>query len=647
MFASDTPGWRADREIYGYPRQQADVEIAAERGKLPTTLSVSARAIKRFSEDALAKDERILRVVKTSAAAGQEMARDSIAKHITAALGAAELKVMDRHVGTLTTEPRLGITASDASFFERFPCDAAPDEDSDPSLIGPISFEEALRLRSFPMLFLKQFRDIVFVDRACYQAIVEASFDFSSEIDGRAGRDFELYLEDIDSVPIGRELGIPTGVAIPVEFGFRLDVNEIRIGPAKVISNPYWTPAFEFSTTDEPTRLPMFVDRGGEAVWRHPSLLFGARIFGFGVEVPLSRQKDMLDRLVNDVVDKSNSTYGSRPFRLAPCDGVDMVMLLFVEYERITSGNEEDRRLGGSSYREFLVTQLAISDDPEYPELDWFIPYICLDTDAPRLGGREIFGYPKQLAKIPPFELFPARGSAVAPAKRLTVKATVFQKPESPASDREIVRVKLRGRQRPTIDAYSSAVDMFLDLWRNAHRSHFSDQAIVRAAGHSGRPGLNVLNALFMNRIGDVFLKEFRDCEKPEVACYQAVCKTDTIPAKFHGGGCVEASQYRIEIANIASEPLRSYLEPLRQAHPDGIEPKMAYVLNVDLELTTGRIIANPLASAYAIPDTSLPRTTARATRFDAGLGRQRRADEREQPADRRVPSFAEPYWRR
>ena len=99
----------------------------------------------------------------------------------------------------------------------------------------------------------------------------------------------------------------------------------------------------------------------------------------------------------------SQSTYGSQPFCLRPCAGIEMVMLLFVEYQRITSGTDDDRRLGGSRYREFLAMQLAISDDQEFPELDWFIPYIYLDTDSPRLGGREIFGYPKQLGTIDPF----------------------------------------------------------------------------------------------------------------------------------------------------------------------------------------------------------------------------------------------------
>ena len=43
--------------------------------------------------------------------------------------------------------------------------------------------------------------------------------------------------------------------------------------------------------------------------------------------------------------------------------------------------------------------QLAFYDDLEFPEINWFIPFIYLDKDSPRLGGREIYGYPKQLGE--------------------------------------------------------------------------------------------------------------------------------------------------------------------------------------------------------------------------------------------------------
>ena len=237
---------------------------------------------------------------------------------------------------------------------------------------------------------------------------------------------YRLTLHGIDSSPIGRELGIPNGTT-DLTLAFRAEFCDMKFGdansPATVLSNPYWNPALEVSDLGEPSRLPRYVDRGGEAVWRQPSLMHGARIFGFGIDVPEECQQRYLNTYINEVADQSHSTYGSKRFRLSACTGIDKVMLMFVEYDRLTSGTDDDGRLGGMEYRECLVMQLAISDDPEFPELDWFIPFIYLDTDAPRLGGREIFGYPKQLGVIPPFERYSPEVDA---ARRLELKATVI-----------------------------------------------------------------------------------------------------------------------------------------------------------------------------------------------------------------------------
>jgi hypothetical protein len=529
-----------------------------------------------------------------------------------------------------------GATQAERAFIERRT--AGPKWNRTDSTTVIRSLTDQLKSHSIPMLFLKQFRDITYADRACYQAILEAVFTLGTAVEGRFGTGYELHLENVDSVPIGRECGIPTDEPVPVEFAFRIDLDDLELSPAKVISNPYWNPGVEFSTTEELSRLPMYVDRGGEAVWRQPSMLYGARIYGFGLPVPAPQQQSLLDKFINDVVKQSNSTYGSKKLVLTPCDGVDMVMLLFVEYERITSGDPNDRKLGGANYREFLVMQLAISDDPEYPELDWFIPYICLDKDAPRLGGREIFGYPKQLARIPEFDP-PVRNGAVAPARNLTVQTTVFSKSNSTkAGDVPIVSVTLKAENgTPTITPFYRAEDMFLELFR---RSHSHDRTgrlfpIVTTAAESdgpSGPGVDVLNALLFTGIGNVFLKEFRDSQCPTDACYQAVCKTDTIPATFHGGGCVEdpENHYDISIANVASEPLRTILKE-SGLYGSVVQPKFAYVLNLNLELTAGRVIANPMA-IDAPPDVSVKRATVK----------------RERPLPvRRVPSSAEPHWRR
>jgi hypothetical protein len=68
----------------------------------------------------------------------------------------------------------------------------------------------------------------------------------------------------------------------------------------------------------------------------------------------------------------------------------------------------------------------------------------------------------------------------------------------------------------------------------------------------------------------------------------------------------------------VASEPLRSILKK-SGLYRNEVIPQFAYVLNLDLELTAGRVIANPMA-IDASPDVSLKSaaTTPRAMKDTA-----------------------------
>ena len=636
IYTSETPGWKADREIFGFPLQHGHVQIGPDNGGVPAELSVKAPVIDRFGPTKMAEPSTFVRIRRDDGRSPHSpiAAKIAIARKIAAAVRAVRglrIEPIGRAAADIVPHPRSGVTRADIAFFERCgrtPIDAAPD----PDFVRPVDVARELLSGVHRMLFLKQFRDVVFPDRACYQAIVEATL----EIRGGAkfsGDEYALELQDVDSVPICRELGIPAG-NVPVDFAFRADLAHMSIRDPQIVSNPDWNPAIEVGTADEPSRLPRYVERGGEAVWRQPSRLIGARIFGFGVPASSVQQKETLDRLINAVAAKGDSIYGSRPFSLRPCAGVDMVMLMFVEYKRIASGNAQDAKLGGSSYREFVAMQLAISDDPEFPELDWFIPYICLDADAPRLGGREIYGYPKQLGALKPFTGY-GTGNA---ARELSLEATIIRNASTDASERAVVVHVVGPPAPPAEQTFSTGREMIAALPAAVGAPLMSHMFPLVPAGEAAQqaglavlgPGVDIIAALLNTGIGDVFLKEFRDCVDPRVPCCQAICKTDTLPVKFNGGAIIDPSDYRITIENFVSEPL---LGGVLGGNPrrGPLTPLFAYSVDMDLELTVGRVIANPLAADYPhAPDTSLKRTPP------APGG---------QPARRRVARFTEPFW--
>jgi hypothetical protein len=626
VYASLPPGWRMEREIFGFPQQLADIVISPEQGNgILDRLDLRAYAIRRFRPDAISKDSLILSIEKKEDAEEREASQDELARNLVAAVSSGPPPIgqpgrhrfRHRRFPARSSKPKFGVTDADIAFLGRCARET-PDREamergaasipSDWRSLGPDDdFNTSLLAGAFRMLFLKQFRDIVYADRACYQAIVEAPITASGYQRGSISGGYQLTLEDLDSAPIHRELGVRIGPSdIPLAFRAELNLMEIgdRVTPGTVISNPYWNPATETATLDEHPRLPRYVERGGEAVWRQPSLLHGARIYGFGIKVSPEHQLLILNEFVNNIVGRCDQTYGDGEgkFRLVPCTGIGMVMLMFVEYDQVTSATDDDSRLGCVRYRECLAMQLALCDDPEFPELDWLIPFIYLDQDAPRLGGREIYGYPKQLGEIPKFERFTVGGVDIEPAERLELKSTVIRNANEMTARESEPIITIHGLRPPaTISQYHQASDMILDLLKASMLPSLPGPLTGRLfpldvtgnlAATLGR-GVNIVQALLSGAVGHVFLKQFRDCAQPKAACYQAICKTDTVPGKFRGGARIDAGAYRIRIGDLASEQWLAYLDKSAGAGAKELTPDFAYWMDLDVELTTGRVIAN------------------------------------------------------
>jgi Acetoacetate decarboxylase (ADC) len=68
----------------------------------------------------------------------------------------------------------------------------------------------------FPMVFLKQFRDIISPDRACYQAITTADIEITNDNGGGLLAGHAITLHDVASEPIRRDLGLADGVLTPI-----------------------------------------------------------------------------------------------------------------------------------------------------------------------------------------------------------------------------------------------------------------------------------------------------------------------------------------------------------------------------------------------------------------------------------------------
>jgi uncharacterized protein with NAD-binding domain and iron-sulfur cluster len=81
----------------------------------------------------------------------------------------------------------------------------------------------AARAQRVYQLFLKQFRDAHDGTRACYQSVVEAPVEFIRTTNKMVGRDAELTIHQLDSHPIGQELGV-TNQRAEIVFDAKIDM---------------------------------------------------------------------------------------------------------------------------------------------------------------------------------------------------------------------------------------------------------------------------------------------------------------------------------------------------------------------------------------------------------------------------------------
>ena len=175
MFVDSGAAMAAGREIFGFPKQDAEIRLVG--GHPPDGVALDVLSVARFDPKTPFTMNRVLDVQRTSARSDLIAGVSALAKSAVASLftHAGRTALLDhvRTVGSL--------------------------------LIGG----------GLPVVFLKQFRDIADPDRACYQAICEARIEVT-ELHGLGVLgDYAIALHDLASEGIRQDLGLGTGPLEP------------------------------------------------------------------------------------------------------------------------------------------------------------------------------------------------------------------------------------------------------------------------------------------------------------------------------------------------------------------------------------------------------------------------------------------------
>jgi hypothetical protein len=180
IFVDSTPAMVLGREAYGFPKELANFQIP-ENNHNPQKFSLKTLVLQPFSPQSETTWRTIINVQNTQSEKG-----DIPIKHWT------EFSQVYKEVSRLFEEVKLD--------------------------------KKSLTNLKVPMVFLKQFRDVRDGDKACYQAIVEATATLEKLHEGFPYlQKFEVRIENFDSHPIVTELGLKLKQTAQLAFWLNFD----------------------------------------------------------------------------------------------------------------------------------------------------------------------------------------------------------------------------------------------------------------------------------------------------------------------------------------------------------------------------------------------------------------------------------------
>lgn len=308
--------------------------------------------------------------------------------------------------------------------------------------------------------------------------------------------------------------------------------------------------------------LPAYVEHGGEIVCRHPADALDIRLYGFTIEADGDRLDEWCDRCLNA------PTGGEQHWRAAG----HHVLLNFVDIPKMGSTDPLDRWLGVTPEHETAIWLPVY--DLRHRRAAWAIPYMFVDSGMAMAGGRETYGFPKQLGnmRIPREDKAPellgvdtvtmrkfgpdeeAVRSTVVTARRLDPPVALdaaWDHPLGIAADMASLAFD-RQFDRPDGDGgvdldLRDIVAEFLEFLRSPleHLEEMVGDAVVT--------GL-LARHLLEKSVPMVLLKQIRDAVLPGAACYQAIIEVANEVTAFRGGGFLP--DYEVMFAEWAGEPI-------------------------------------------------------------------------------------------
>ena len=317
--------------------------------------------------------------------------------------------------------------------------------------------------------------------------------------------------------------------------------------------------------------LPPFVQVGSKKTFAAPYQANGIRFYGF----VLPGEADAITTSVAAALNRPSS--GATDYKPV----LPFVLLSFVNIASIASKAPPDASVGFVPEREATLWVLTMREKKELgieviQSIQFWVPYIFVDSPNALLTGREVEGFPKEWAEVDVGRDAPGDMAA---------RAWVFTKyaPETEASKQTVLTCVPSATSSASVAPgpdWTTLEDAMRGIWRGAF-PHGDPPAL---------PGISLLlqliEMLVEKEVSLVFLKQLQDIEDSSKAAYQAIVEAPIKVTAFRSANLLP-DLYDLTIADFESHPIMKDLG----IRPDATKGLLGFWIDFDFLLENGRVV--------------------------------------------------------
>lgn len=321
-----------------------------------------------------------------------------------------------------------------------------------------------------------------------------------------------------------------------------------------------------------PQTLPQYIDMGGQIVHPQPIKGQGMRLSGFLFEsVSSGEQTPVLQHLC----DQSLNSHPDRRYDYKVLGS--HFILTFSDTARLSSS--DDIGYVSELCTCFWLLTLAVRRGPiplpEYIAL--YVPYIFVDNQYSAIGAREVYGFRKSLGEF-------RMADDYSNPDWFTTSTLAFKvfSPETKAELQQLVEVRRvdHGDQDGTRHQWDDHREFFPHLIKTMLGEG------AQAALHGMPEAVNALDFQPKVSVPVTFVKQFRDIDLNQQACYQAIVEAHSRILFTPKVGLLPG-EFRLKVTHADSHPIDLDLGVPAQ----GLPAEMAFWSEIDLLVETGKVL--------------------------------------------------------